>query len=311
MALQDSRDEYARRMHQVQAYIDAHLDEPLELADLAQVAHFSAFHFHRLFAAWMGETLGDYLRRRRLEIAAVRLIGQPDDPVLNIALGVGFGSAEAFARAFKSRFGVTATEWRAQHAQQRAGRLAANSNPSQAHGNPDQDLSRSTVQHEAFHQPLESNMQVTIVERPLVHVAYMRHIGPYGAPIGDFWQHTFAPWMMTHHLMGEIRYGISHDDPVVTAPEKCRYDACVEVDKDYVAQPPAALATIPGGRFACTRYYGPSAGIGAAWHEFYGQALGEQGLGDRPGACFERYAADFRTDPDTGAFECELFIPIE
>ena len=56
---QGSRAVYARRMHRVIEHIDCHLDEQLELADLATVANFSAFHFHRLFAAWMGEMLGD------------------------------------------------------------------------------------------------------------------------------------------------------------------------------------------------------------------------------------------------------------
>ena len=61
------RAEYARRMNRVLDYIDLHLDQPLDLARLAGVANFSPFHFHRVFAAWMGETLGDYARRRRLE----------------------------------------------------------------------------------------------------------------------------------------------------------------------------------------------------------------------------------------------------
>ena len=40
-------------MHRVLEHIDRHLDQPLELETLAEVAHFSAFHFHRLFSAWM------------------------------------------------------------------------------------------------------------------------------------------------------------------------------------------------------------------------------------------------------------------
>ena len=58
-------------MHRVVEHIDKHLDQPLDLGTLAEVAHFSPFHFHRLFAAWMGETLGDYLRRRKIEVAAI------------------------------------------------------------------------------------------------------------------------------------------------------------------------------------------------------------------------------------------------
>ena len=69
-----SRAEYDGRMHRVLEHIDRRLDQPLDLETLADVAHFSPFHFHRLFSAWMGETLGDYLRRRRVEIAATRLV---------------------------------------------------------------------------------------------------------------------------------------------------------------------------------------------------------------------------------------------
>src|SRR4029077_8321665 len=103
---------------------------------LAEVAHFSPFHFHRLFAAWMGATLGDYLRRRRVELAAMRLLSQPRLAVLSAALSVGFGSGEAFARAFKARFGCSPSAWREQHG---AGREAKR-NPDQAHSNPDQGI---------------------------------------------------------------------------------------------------------------------------------------------------------------------------
>ena len=107
-----SQAEYQRRLHAVNEYIDRHLDQELDLATLAGVAHFSAFHFHRLFRALTGEPLGDYIRRRRVELAAMRLRSQPDVPVLEIALAVGFGSAEAFARAFRARFACTPTDWR-------------------------------------------------------------------------------------------------------------------------------------------------------------------------------------------------------
>ena len=53
------RAEYTRRMNRVLNYIDRHLDQPLDLRQLAEVANFSPYHFHRVFAAWMGETLGD------------------------------------------------------------------------------------------------------------------------------------------------------------------------------------------------------------------------------------------------------------
>jgi AraC family transcriptional regulator len=91
-------------------YIDANLDGANDLETLASVANFSAFHSHRIFAAWMQETIGDYLPRRRLEAAAMELLVAPQELVTNIALAVGFGSVEAFSRAFRQRFGETPSD---------------------------------------------------------------------------------------------------------------------------------------------------------------------------------------------------------
>lgn len=104
---QASRAKYARRINRVLNYIDAHLDQPLDGAHLADIANFSRFHFHRIFAAWMGETLGSYAQRRRLEKAAFRLSCGSKETVLETALATGFQSGEAFARAFKLKFGCT------------------------------------------------------------------------------------------------------------------------------------------------------------------------------------------------------------
>jgi AraC family transcriptional regulator len=212
-------------MHRALEYIDKHLERPIELAELAAVAHFSPFHFHRLFSAWLGETFGEYVRRRRLEVAASRLVAQPRVPVLSIALSVGFGSTEAFARAFKGRFKCTPTAWRAHEAARRS------------HSNPDQELSKAdqarggrSSQYEVSNSPTaETFMKVSVVDRQPVKIAYLRHLGPYGEPLSRFWQDVAYPWMVSNDLLGRTRYGICHDDPGVSLPEKCRYDAAVEI----------------------------------------------------------------------------------
>ncbi|MEO6995520.1 MAG: AraC family transcriptional regulator, partial [Lacunisphaera sp.] len=82
----EHRAEYERRLHKALAYIDAHLDESLDLSRLAGIAAFSPFHFHRIFTAHVGETFGTYLTRRRVEQAAARLASQPRLSVLTVAL---------------------------------------------------------------------------------------------------------------------------------------------------------------------------------------------------------------------------------
>ena len=307
MSSQEYRSRYETRMHRVIAHIDRQLDRSLELAELAEVAHFSAFHFHRLFAAWMGETLGDYLRRRRLEVAAIRLVAQPRVPVLHIALSVGFGSAEAFTRAFKCRFGESPTVWRMRQANLRS----RDSNPDQANRKMDQASTSISADHEASpHQLMEVIMKITLTERKPQAVAYLRHVGPYGVPLSQFWQKTVYPWMATNGLLERQRYGVSHDDPSITAPEQCRYDACVEVPEDFVPAGDALKTTIPGGKYAVHHFKGTVAEIGDAWMSMLRDWLPSSGfqLDARP--FFEFYPEGSSYDPATGVFDCEICIPV-
>jgi len=302
MPSQDSRPEYTRRMHRVLEYIDRHIDQPLELETLAGVANFSSFHFHRLFTAWMGETFGEYLRRRRLELAAMYLVAQPRLPVLQVALSVGFGSAEAFARAFKSRFGESPTTWRSSQVSKR----------DQVIRNRGQAGPASPIDHEVMNnKPIASAMDVRIIERQPTTVAYLRHVGPYGKPLSDFWEKTVYPWMATNNLLGRPRYGISHDDPGITAPEKLRYDAAVEVPGDFAGAGQYMTTVIPGGTYAAGKFRGTDREIGPAWESMLRDWLPGSGmqLGSRP--LFEYYSPEASYDAATRVFNCEIVIPIE
>ncbi|MGY6275242.1 AraC family transcriptional regulator [Methylomonas sp. MgM2] len=288
-------------MHRVVAYIDKHLDASLDLNTLAEVACFSPFHFHRLFSAWMGETLGDYLRRRRLEVAAMRLAAQPRMQILNIALSVGFGSGEAFTRAFKSRFVYSPTVWREQQQTQRI----ANSKNNQA-------LPAPFEEHVAFRGPnTGSIMEVDIIDRQPATIAYFRYTGPYGEAIARFWQETYVPWAVMNKLAADhTRYGVGHDDPSITAPEQCRYDACAEVAPDFVATGGALKSTIPGGKYAVLKFKGTVEHVGKAWVALLRDWLPASGLQLDGRRCFEYYPKGATYDRSTGKLECELCLPV-
>ena len=299
------RAEYTRRMHRVVAYIDARLDEDLPLADLAAQAHFSAFHFHRLFSAWMGETLGEYLRRRRLEVAALRLITQPRTSVLGIALMVGFGSGEAFARAFRLRFDCSPSQWRRQQRQDRLRKMDQVRRKSDQAALGGQGEDRSST-----HPPMEMPMKVRLIDCTPVNVAALRHVGPYGPGVAQFWQQRFYPFLSLHGLLGRPIYGISHDDPNIADPQKCRYDACVEVAADFVLPPGAHRTEIPGGRYATMAFRGTSGQVNDAWQSLMRDWLPDSGyqLDGRP--TFEYYPPDASFDEATGVFSCEIVIPL-
>ncbi|HJW42172.1 MAG TPA: AraC family transcriptional regulator [Rhizomicrobium sp.] len=91
---------------EVLAYIEAHRDEPLTVAELASVAGFSPYHFSRLFTARFGESVLGYVRTCRLQRAALRLTGDAPPALAELAFDCGFESQEAFTRAFRRRYGV-------------------------------------------------------------------------------------------------------------------------------------------------------------------------------------------------------------
>ncbi len=93
-------------------YIEENLTEPLSVQSICELFPFSSWQFQRIFRALAHDSLGNYLRLRRLTEAAQKLIQEPSRRILDVAVEFQFGSQEAFARAFKSQFGVTPLEIR-------------------------------------------------------------------------------------------------------------------------------------------------------------------------------------------------------
>jgi len=157
----------------------------------------------------------------------------------------------------------------------------------------------------------ELKMEVTVMDIPAVSVAYLRYKGPFGAAIAAFWSEIFNPWRAAHGLDQRTTYGVAQDDPGVTPAAECRYDACVEVDAGYEPKAPVKLAQLAGGRYAVAAFTGTGADMPAAWAAFFGTWLPASGMAMDARPCFERYAASYAIDPQTGVFSCELCLPVK
>ena len=96
----------------------------------------------------------------------------------------------------------------------------------------------------------------------------------------------------------------------ITAPEQCRYDACVEVPHDFIASGNAHITTIPGGKYAVTRFGGTGAHIGDAWTALMRDWLPESGMQLDARPFFEYYPTEASYDAKTGAFECDIVSPV-
>ena len=104
--------EYKVRIDRVIRYIEANLTNKISLTEVAKVSYFSAYHFHRIFSAIMGETVNDYIVRQRLEKAINLLIFQTELSVTQVALDSGFSSSANFSKAVKLHFGFSPSEIR-------------------------------------------------------------------------------------------------------------------------------------------------------------------------------------------------------
>src|SRR6185312_10387608 len=165
---QTTWNDYQARILRVLIHIQAHLDEALDLEDLAQVACFSSFHFHRIFAAMTGETIADHVRRLRLERAAMELRSGAKQ-VIQIALDAGYEAHEAFTRAFKAAYGVSPAEFR-----RATESIAIRPAPSGVHFRPGTLLTTFNTSH------LKTKVMKVITRKiKPMRVAYLRHVGPY------------------------------------------------------------------------------------------------------------------------------------
>ncbi|MFD3259013.1 effector binding domain-containing protein [Paenibacillus lentus] len=97
--------DWLNRMNRAMEYVETHLSEEIDYEQVARIACCSTYHFQRMFSFITGVPLSEYIRRRRLTLAAFEL-QQSDTKVIDTALKYGYESPEAFSRAFKKLHGV-------------------------------------------------------------------------------------------------------------------------------------------------------------------------------------------------------------
>lgn len=103
--------DYCKFIQQTIDYIEEHLSDKLTLKELSNNVNFSMFHYHRVFQAVVGDTVTDYIRKRRLSRAAEKLIAE-DCKVIDVAYEFQFGCEDSFARAFRRLYGITPGRYR-------------------------------------------------------------------------------------------------------------------------------------------------------------------------------------------------------
>lgn len=295
----DTYASYRERILRVLLHIQEHLDEALSLEELAGVACFSPYHFHRVFQGMVGEGVMAHVRRLRLERAAYQLKAT-ERPVTRIAFDAGYETHESFTRAFAAMFGEAPSRFREARATPPLGRA-----PSGVHY-----LAKDRLKDFRNLDTGGSQMDVRIEQVAPMKVAFVRHVGPYST-CGAAWD-KLCRWAGPRGLFGPrtLLIGISHDDPEVTPPDRIRYDACLTVDERVAAEGEIGVQEIRGGRYAVTVHRGPYEKLGETYARLCGEWAPAHGheLGSAP--CFEIYRNDPKTTPPEERI-VEIYMPLE
>ncbi len=308
--LQRSRAEYRSRINRVMDHIDHNLDRPLDLGTMAAVAHFSPFHFHRVFTMMTGETPGAYLQRVRLERAASILRHDHRKTITEVGERCGFGSTSLFSRSFRAHFGVTATEYRRlEKPMFTVGGVRYSKN-----GQPMGKILKPDVDHDTqlccvnLKQFIFMDTKVEIRQMPELRVAYVRHTGAFDQ-IGRAYE-KLMKWAGPRGLLGPGTKTVTvyQDDPSVTAIEKVRQDACITLAGDVNVEGEIGKAAIPGGKYAVGRFQVDAKGFEKAWNTMC-LWLVDNGWQNN-GSPYELYHNSFEDDK-IGNFDVEICIPVK
>lgn len=280
-----------KRFQRVFDYIDAHMDEGMDLETLSREAAYSKFHFHRQFTALFAMSVSKYVVMKRLKRAAYTLAFRTDVPITTIAYDCGYESPEAFSRAFKANVGQTPSAFRkAPHWQ--------------AWMEKYQPICKARTPN------MPDTHDIKIVNFPETRLAVLKHRGAPHLVMNSV--RKFIAWRKENHLppKSSATYNILYDDPAQTPPADYRFDICAATKKDIAPNIYGVEAgRIAAGRCAVLRHIGSDDGLEVAIRILYEHWLPESGCEVRDAPLFLQRVSFF---PDVAESEAimDIFLPL-
>jgi len=235
-------------MNKALEFIQAHLQEPLTLEDISQVALLSKFHFHRIFKMVTSESLIQFIQRLRIEKAANMIYTESYANLTDIAMQCGFSSSGYFSRIFKEHYGISASAFRKLPLHDKQQFI--------------QTHVKGLASLKSFPQ-LEEKLDVRIERISSMHLAYIRKyyfdLQEEPGIIHRLFE-FITTWGQQKGLMGaDTRVlGIIHDNPYLTPFSKYQYDACITVKSPIPEEGIVGTKTLSEGTYAVLKLRGIS-----------------------------------------------------
>ncbi len=230
---------YEQKLNIIVEYIHNNLDSVIDIKTLAEISHFSPFHFHRISRALLGEPIGAYISRTRVETAA-KMIRYTTLDMESIAYNVGYETPSSLSKKFKNHFGVSPTAYRK---------------------NKLFTIKKSKIMETISSTEHSQNLNIKkpkIIDIEDKKCIYIRLQGAYqslnySGTWKKLWEQVKEQKLFT---AGIEHIGLPYDDPKVTDEDKIRYDSCLIIHKDAKATGDIGVKTLKGGKFAVFLYQG-------------------------------------------------------
>ena len=275
--------DYTQRINKVVVYINDHLDESLDLKTLAEVAALSEFHFHRIFKALKGESIGAHISRLRIE-AAARLLRYSALSIEDIAFNIGYEAPAALSKAFKNQYGITPTQYRT---------------------NKDIYIMKKEIINPDL--ALKAPKIMELEPKNLIYVALTGEYGTldYGKAYEQLWAVVKSQKLFTKGIESIC---VSHDDPKITEASLQRSEVSLSIHKPAHTEGEVSCKTLAGGKYAVFFYQGSYTHLSAVYDAAMRWVIdSEYEVREEP--TFEKYLNDSRRTPEE-KLKTEVYIPI-
>jgi AraC family transcriptional regulator len=291
-----SKGGYVQRIDRVIDYLRGNLHRPVKLAELADIACFSEFHFHRIFTSVSGETLSNFTNRLRLEKAA-RLLRYSEQSLTEIALDCGFSSSATFSRAFRAGYDTSPSEFR-KSGEIKKSKICKELFPKDEYGLP----MSAEEKRAAF--------PVRLLDIPERQVAYIRVTNAFELSRVLAALTTLIEWAKSQGVFAQgILFGMSVDDPHVTPKHLYRYEVCLASSLPFECCEGMSKLKLPAMRYAAIKVSGDIHKVATAWDYLYRDWLINSAYEPEHAPALEVFL-DKESATDWSHFDLELYLPV-
>jgi AraC family transcriptional regulator len=283
-----TQNSYLERINRVISYINNHLDSEMTIDTLAEISHFSPFHFHRIMKAFLGESLRSYIIRQRMELS-VQMLRYTSTPIAEIAYGIGYDTPSSYNKAFKNAYGISPNEFRKIKPELKMEKFISEERKSNF--KPDAEI-------------------INVEPKKVIYTSLFGNYTDMDYSIG--WDKVCG-FAGKNNLFGRDTemIGVCFDDPDVTPAGKQRYDACLSIGgKSATPEGEIGVQTLEGGKFAKFRHVGPYDYLSEVYSIIFAEWLPKSGYELRFVPNWEVYVnAPEQTKPED--LITDIYIPIQ